>query len=412
MHKLADSLQDHADELGRLIVMEQGMPLAEARAEAPMGIAMIRYMAGKVKYAPVILKSDGGMKIVEHRRPLGVVAAITPWNVPLGLLLVKIIPALFAGNTVVAKPAPTTPLSTCFLGEIWNEILPPGVFNVICDDGDLGDALTSHCGIAKIGFTGSTATGKKVMASAAGTLKRITLELGGNDPALVLDDCDPIETARRVFSAAMSNAGQICLAAKRIFVPASLYDAFCGEMARLADATVVGDGLDPATTMGPIQNAAQFQKALGYLEDARKSGKIIAGGKPVPGPGYFIRPTIVRDIPDSARLVREEQFCPVLPVLSYDDLDDAIKRANATEYGLGATVWGRDLKRAFEVAMRIEAGNVWVNDHMAFDFGVTARGAKFSGLGGEFGEEGFNAYTQAYVVYQTSEKGAHHGDAT
>jgi acyl-CoA reductase-like NAD-dependent aldehyde dehydrogenase len=170
-----------------------------------------------------------------------------------------------------------------------------------------------------------------------------------------------------------------------------MYDKFCNEMARLADATIVGDGLDPATTMGPIQNAAQFERALGYLEDARKSGKIIAGGKPIPGPGYFIRPTIVRDIPDSARLVREEQFCPVLPVLSYDDLDDAIQRANATEYGLGATVWGRDLKRAFDVAMRIEAGNVWVNDHMAFDFGVTARGAKFSGLGGEFGEEGFNS---------------------
>jgi acyl-CoA reductase-like NAD-dependent aldehyde dehydrogenase len=240
----------------------------------------------------------------------------------------------------------------------------------------------------------------KVMASAAGTLKRLTLELGGNDPALVLDDVDPIETARRVFTAAMANAGQICLAAKRIFVPASMYDVFCNELARLADATIVGDGLDPATTMGPIQNAAQYQKALGYLQDARASGTIIAGGKPVPGPGYFIRPTIVRDIPDSARLVREEQFCPVLPVLSYDDLDDAIERANATEYGLGATVWGRDLERAFDVAMRIEAGTVWINEHMVIDPGVTARGAKLSGFGGELGPEGFNSYTQGYVVHQ------------
>jgi acyl-CoA reductase-like NAD-dependent aldehyde dehydrogenase len=401
MHKLADSLRDHADALARLIVTEQGMPLAEAAAEPPMGIALLRYMADKVKYAPVVLKSDGDTRTVEHRRPLGVVAAIAPWNVPLGLLLVKIIPALFAGNTVVAKPAPTTPLSTCLLADIWNEILPPGVFNVICDDGDLGDALTSHPGIAKIGFTGSTATGKKVMGSAAGTLKRLTLELGGNDPALVLDDLDPIEAARRIFPVAMANAGQICLAAKRIFVPASLYDAFCNEMARLADATILGDGLDPTTTMGPIQNAAQYHKALEYLDDARASGTIIAGGEPVPGPGYFIRPTIVRDIPDGARLVREEQFCPVLPVLSYDTLDDAIERANSTEYGLGATVWGRDLGRAFDVAMRLEAGTVWVNEHMAFDFGVTARGAKVSGLGGEFGEEGFNAYTQAFVVFQT-----------
>jgi acyl-CoA reductase-like NAD-dependent aldehyde dehydrogenase len=402
MHKLADSLQEHAEEFARLIVMEQGKPLAEARHEAPMGVAILRYMADNVDYAPVVLKSDGDKKIVEHRRPLGVVAAITPWNVPLGLLFIKLAPALFAGNTVVAKPAPTTPLSTCLLAEIWNEILPPGVFNVICDDNDLGATLTSHPGIAKIGFTGSTATGMKVMASAAGTLKRLTLELGGNDPALVLDDADPIETARRVFTAAMGNAGQVCLAAKRIFVPARMYDVVCDELARLADATIVGDGLDPVTTMGPIQNAAQYQKALGYLEDARASGTIIAGGVPVPGPGYFIRPTIVRDIPDSARLVCEEQFCPVLPVLSYNDIDDAIERANATDYGLGATVWGRDLERAFDVAMRIDAGTVWINEHMVFDFSVTARGAKLSGFGGELGPEGFNSYTQGYVVNQRS----------
>jgi acyl-CoA reductase-like NAD-dependent aldehyde dehydrogenase len=200
----------------------------------------------------------------------------------------------------------------------------------------------------------------------------------------------------------MDNAGQICLAAKRIFVPAGMYDAFCAEMALLADATVVGDGLDPATTMGPIQNAAQYAKALEYLDDARASGTIIAGGEPVDGPGYFMRPTIVRDIPDGARLVREEQFCPVLPILSYDDLDDAVERANSTEYGLSATVWGRDLDRAFDVAMRIEAGTVWVNQHHAFAFDVTARGAKYSGLGGEFGPEGFDAYTQAYVVSQNS----------
>jgi acyl-CoA reductase-like NAD-dependent aldehyde dehydrogenase len=402
MHKLADALEEHAEEFARLIVMEQGKPLAEARMETPGGIALLRYMADHVDYAPVTLKSDGDTKTVEHRRSLGVVAAITPWNSPIQLLLIKLGPALFAGNTVVAKPAATTPLSTCLLGEIWSEILPPGVLNVICDDNDLGDALSSHPGITKIGFTGSTATGMKVMASAAGTLKRLTLELGGNDPAIVLDDVDPIETARRVFPVAMANAGQVCLAAKRIFVPASMYDVFCDELARLAEATVVGDGLDPETTMGPIQNAAQYQKALGYLDDARTSGTIIAGGVPVPGPGYFIRPTIVRDIPDSARLVREEQFCPVLPVLSYHDLDEAIARANGTEYGLGATVWGRDLDRAFDVAMRLEAGTVWINEHMVFEFGVTARGAKLSGLGGELGPEGFNSYTQGYVVYQRS----------
>jgi acyl-CoA reductase-like NAD-dependent aldehyde dehydrogenase len=402
MHRLADALEARGDEMAHLIVMEEGQTLAEARHEIPGGVALLRYMADNVDYAPKVLRSDGNTRIVEHRRPLGAVAAIAPWNVPITLLVAKLVPCLFAGNTVVAKPAGTTPLSACLLAEIWNEILPPGVFNVICDDNDLGNALTSHPGIAKIGFTGSTATGKKVMASAAGTLKRLTLELGGNDPALVLDDVDPVEAARRIFPAAMANAGQICLAAKRIFVPAGMYDEFCAEMARLADATVVGDGLDPATTMGPIQNAAQYAKALEYLDDARASGTIIAGGEAVDGPGYFLRPTIVRDIPDSARLVREEQFCPVLPILSYDDLDDAVDRANSTEYGLGATVWGRDLDRAFAVAMRLEAGLVWVNQHMVFAFDVTARGAKQSGLGGEFGQEGFDAYTQAYVVNQTS----------
>jgi acyl-CoA reductase-like NAD-dependent aldehyde dehydrogenase len=181
-----------------------------------------------------------------------------------------------------------------------------------------------------------------------------------------------------------------------------MYDEFCDEMARLADATVVGDGMDPATTMGPLKNAAQYKKALGYLDDARASGTIVAGGEPVAGPGYFVRPTIVRDIPDTARLVREEQFCPVLPVLSYDEIDDAVGRANSTEYGLGGTVWGRDLDRAFGVAMRLDTGTVWVNEHMVFDFGVTARGVKFSGVGGELGKEGFDADTQAYVVEQTS----------
>ncbi len=400
LRKLADALEARAEEIAKLLVREQGKPLAEARHEVPMGMAILRHMADHVDYGPVVLASEGSRKIVEHRRPLGVVAAITPWNVPVGLLLIKVAPALFAGNTVVAKPAPTTPLTTCLLGEIWSDILPAGVFNVICDENDLGGMLTAHPGVAKIGFTGSTATGIKVMSSAAATLKRLTLELGGNDPAIVLDDVDPVETARRVYPVAMANAGQICLAAKRIFVPEGMYDAFCDELGRLAQATVLGDGLDPRSTMGPIQNSAQFKKALGYLEDAKASGTIVAGGSALDGPGYFIRPTIVRDIPDSARLVREEQFCPVLPVLSYASIDDAIVRANATEYGLGATVWGRDLDRAFQVAMRIESGLVWINEHMKFDFGVTARGAKLSGLGGELGSEGFNSYTQGYAVYQ------------
>jgi acyl-CoA reductase-like NAD-dependent aldehyde dehydrogenase len=400
MRRIGEVLAAHADELGRLSTTEQGQPIADAVSQLVQGSMLAAYLADNVAFEPVIYPSSAGRYIVEHRKPLGVVAAITPWNVPLSLLWVKLLPALIAGNTVVVKPAATTPLATVRVGELLNEILPPGVLNVICDDNDLGDHLTGHPGVDKIAFTGSTATGSKVMASAAATIKRFTLELGGNDPAIVLDDVDVADAAGRVYAAATLNTGQVCLAAKRIFVPSRIYDEFCDELVRHAKAEVVGNGLDPATTMGPIQNAMQYAKTQAYLEDAHRSGTVIAGGTLIDGPGYFVTPTIVRDISDDARLVREEQFCPVVPVLSYDDIDDVVVRANSTEYGLGGSVWGRDLDRAFQIAMRIEAGTVWVNQHMDFDFGVTARGAKHSGFGGEFGKEGYEAYTQAYVIDQ------------
>ncbi len=401
MRKIGDVLKDHADEVGRILTTEQGKVLAEAVAEVVNGSFLAQYLADNVTFDPVVLPSKTGRRMVEHRKPLGVVAAITPWNFPLTLLWIKILPALIAGNTVIVKPAATTPLATVRVVELLNDLLPPGVLNVVCDDNDLGGTITSHPGVDKIAFTGSTATGSKVMASAAATLKRITLELGGNDPAIVLEDVDVADAAGRVYAAATLCTGQVCLAAKRIYVPSTMYDQFCDELVRHAKAEVVGDGSDPATTMGPMQNAMQYEKTLGYLEDAHRSGTVIAGGAAIDGPGYFVAPTIVRDIPDSARLVREEQFCPIVPVLSYDDLDDVVARANDTEYGLGATVWGRDLDRAFDVAMRIDSGMVWVNQHMDFDFGVTARGAKHSGIGGELGKEGYDAFTQAYVVDQT-----------
>jgi acyl-CoA reductase-like NAD-dependent aldehyde dehydrogenase len=400
IRKIGDVLASHADEVGRLITTEQGKPVADSVDELVQGSMLASYLADNVSFEPVVYPSSTGHRIVEHRKPLGVVAAITPWNSPLQLLWIKLLPALIAGNTVIVKPAATTPLSSVRIAELLNDLLPAGVLNVICDDNDLGDELTSHPGVDHIAFTGSTATGSKVMASAAATIKRITLELGGNDPAIVLDDVDVADAAGRVYAAATMNTGQVCLAAKRIFVPRRMYDEFCGELVRHANAEVIGDGLDPATTMGPIQNAMQYAKTQGYLDDAHRSGTVIAGGALIDGPGYFVQPTIVRDIPDDARLVREEQFCPVVPVLSYDDIDDVVARANSTEYGLGGTVWGRDLDRAFDIAGRVEAGTVWVNQHMAFDFRVTARGAKHSGLGGELGKEGYEVFTQAYAVNQ------------
>jgi acyl-CoA reductase-like NAD-dependent aldehyde dehydrogenase len=394
---LADALEARSDEFARLLTLEQGKPLAHAAGEMAGSVAMIR--AFTAMELPVkVLKETDTARIVQHRTPLGVVAAITPWNFPMILLMIKVAPALLAGNTVVAKPAPTTPLTTLRFAELCAELLPPGVFNVITDQNDLGTALTTHPDVAKVAFTGSTATGKKVLASTASSLKRLTLELGGNDAAIVLDDVNVDEVAPKIFFGAMVNTGQVCLAIKRVYAHESIYEALCARLAKLADEAVVGSGLDAETQFGPLQNKAQYEKVKGFIADAREHGRIIAGGTTEDRPGYFIRPTIVRDIRDDARLVREEQFGPVLPVLKYSDINDAISRANSTEYGLGGTVWSSNPQRAYEVALRIDSGTVWVNTHLDLPPDVPFSGAKQSGLGTEMGQEGLEEFTQAKVV--------------
>jgi acyl-CoA reductase-like NAD-dependent aldehyde dehydrogenase len=396
--RLADALEAEKGAFARLLTREQGKPLPQALWEIEIAVVLLRYNAA-LDLPPEVFHEDAVREVLRLRKPLGVVAAITPWNVPMILLAVKVGPALLAGNTVVAKPAPTTPLTTLKFGELCARVLPPGVVNIVTDQNDLGDALTGHRDVAKVAFTGSTATGKKVMASAAGTVKRLTLELGGNDPAVVLDDADPKEVAPKIYDAAMFIAGQACVAVKRVYVHDSMYDAVCDELGRLARETVVGDGLEPGTQMGPIQNRAQFERVKGFLEDARRSGTVVAGGAVVERDGYFVRPTIVRDIPDSARLVREEQFGPILPVLRYTDLDDAIARANDTEYGLGGSVWSADRDRAVRVAARIEAGTVWVNKHLDLRPDTPYGGVKESGTGFAMGREGLWEYTRsAFVV--------------
>lgn len=397
INALADQLQSRAEEFARLLTQEQGKPLNQAMNEVMGSVFTLKAFAS-MRLEPKVLRQEGSSTVVEHRAPLGVVAAITPWNFPLILLMNKLGPALLAGNTMVVKPAPTTPLTSLLFGDICREILPAGVVNIICDENDLGSALTSHPDVAKVAFTGSTATGKKVMQSAAGTVKRVTLELGGNDAAIVLDDVDPVEIAGKVFQGAMTNAGQICVAVKRAYVPESIYDPFCDELARLANAAVVDDGARQGAQIGPVQNRMQFEKIKEFLADAREKGNVIAGGEALDRPGYFIPPTIVRDLPEDARLVQEEQFGPVLPVLSYSDIDDVIARANDSEYGLAGTVWGRNLDRAMEVAMQIESGTVWVNQHLAIDPNIPFRGAKQSGFGSELGQEGLHEYTQARIV--------------
>jgi acyl-CoA reductase-like NAD-dependent aldehyde dehydrogenase len=394
---IADAIEQHQDELARLLTQEQGKPLPDATAEAAGMAAFFRYFA--TLDLPMKVVEDSATRRVEaHRRPLGVIGAITPWNFPLLIVAFKLPMALIAGNTVVLKPAPTTPLATLRFGEIIAGIAPPGVFNIITDSNDLGDKLTHHPDVRKISFTGSTATGKKVMAAASETLKRITLELGGNDAAIVLDDADPKKIAPGVFEGAFWNSGQVCLAIKRLYVHEKVYDEVCDELAAIAKSTVVDDGMKQGAKLGPLQNKMQYEKVKGFLEDAEKHGKVIAGGKPMDRPGYFIEPTIVRDIAEGSRLVDEEQFGPVLPVIKYSELSDVVARANNTTYGLGASVWGSDNKRAYEVAKSLDSGTVWVNKHIDLAPNVPFGGSKQSGIGVEFAEEGLAEFTQLQII--------------
>lgn len=397
INKLADALEADVDGFARLLTQEQGKPLGDAQGEVMGAVFGLRAFAAMRAETKELQKTDT-VRILEVRKPLGVVAGIVPWNFPVLLMIMKVGPGLIFGNTMVLKPAPTTPLTTLRFAELASKILPAGVFNVIVDNNELGSLLTTHPDVAKVSFTGSTATGKKVMQSVTSDLKRLTLELGGNDAAIVLDDVDVKVVAPAIYASAMSNAGQICLATKRVYAHSSHYDALCDELAVLAKGAIVGDGTQQGVTVGPLQNKMQYEKVKGFLENAHEEGTVIAGGDAPEGQGYFIQPTIVRDIPDSARLVREEQFGPVLPILKYDDVADAIARANDSEYGLGGTVWTSNIERGIEVANQVQSGTIWVNKFLDLPFDVPFRGAKQSGLGGENGEEALNGYTQATII--------------
>lgn len=395
--RLADAIEARVTEFSRLLTQEQGKPLAESAAEISYTAAFLRYLASLELKGRIIEDSDT-RRVEMRRKPLGVVGCIIPWNFPVLIVAFKAPIALLAGNTVVIKPAPTTPLTTLRVGELCAGIFPAGVVNIVTDQNDLGAAMTRHPDIAKISFTGSTETGRKVMASAASTIKRITLELGGNDAAIVLPDADPKEVAPGIFGAAMLNAGQVCLAIKRVYAHESHYDALCDELAKLADAAVVDDGLKPGAQMGPLQNKMQYEKVKAFLDDARANGKVIAGGMVEDRAGYFIRPTIVRDIAEGTRIVDEEQFGPILPVIKYGELKDALERANASPLGLGGSVWGKNRNLAYEIACELETGSAWINKHLDFGPNMPFGGAKQSGIGVEFAEEGLHEFTQIQVI--------------
>lgn len=397
---IADVLAANMAELSRLLTMEQGKPLKGMGSEFELG-GCIAWAGAQASFElPVKLIEDTPQSRVElHRRPLGVVGSITPWNWPLMIAIWHVVPAIRTGNTVVIKPSPYTPLGTLRMVELISQVLPPGVLNAVSGPDELGQWMTGHQDIKKIVFTGSCGTGKKVMASAAGNLKRLTLELGGNDAAIVLPDADVAAFAPRIFGGAFINSGQTCAAIKRLYVHDSIYDDMCAALKSIAESTPVGNGLDETVMMGPLQNRMQYEKVVALVEDAKRHGaRILTGGDPMGGPGYFYPLTLVADISDGARLVEEEQFGPVLPIIRYTDVDDALRRANASEFGLSGSVWSTDLERARAVAERLECGTAWVNKHAAIAPNVPMGGVKASGMGVEFGEEGLAAYTDIQVV--------------
>ena len=404
MHKLADVLEQNMPELMELVTKETGKPMAGLNnigsgMEVGGAIAWTRTTA-ELELPIDVVQDDDNARIEVHRKALGVVGSITPWNWPLMIAIWHVIPALRAGNTVVIKPSELTPLSTMRFVELANAVLPAGVLNVVTGNGTVGAALTSHEDVNKIIFTGSTPTGKHIMSSAAGNLKRLTLELGGNDAAIVLPDVDVNTIAAQLFGACFHNNGQTCAALKRLYVHEDIYEDVCQAVAELAKNVVVGDGLQEGTELGPIQNAKQLQIVSELAEDAKANGgRILAGGNKVAGNGYFFEPTVVADLTDGSRLVDEEPFGPIVPIIKYANVDDAINRANANDSGLGGSIWSTDIAKATELAKRMECGSVWINTHGAIQPNAPFGGVKQSGFGVEFGLYGLEECTSLQSVF-------------
>ncbi|WP_240704876.1 aldehyde dehydrogenase family protein [Croceicoccus sediminis] len=397
--RIGDAIEENAESFMRLLTLEQGKARAGAEWEVGGSAHWCREIA--TQELPLHQEDLGEGRSVENRRtPLGVVGAITPWNFPLLLAVWKIAPALAAGNTVVLKPSPYTPLCTLKLGELASEFLPAGVVNVVSGGNELGGWLTRHPDVRKISFTGSTATGRKVMESASGNLKRITLELGGNDPAIVLPDVDPVAIAEKLFWAAFQNSAQFCVSAKRIYIHDAIYDDVSRALVEYAGTVKTGDGSMQGTDLGPIQNRMQFDKLRDLLADARDTGlRFLCGGDVPDGTGYFVPVTIIDNPPEDSRVVKEEAFGPVLPLLRFTDIDDVVARANDTEYGLAASVWSSDIDRAQEIAERIEAGTVWINEIHSFSPHIAFGGHKQSGVGIENAIDGLIEYTNSQTIY-------------
>ncbi|WP_298810061.1 aldehyde dehydrogenase family protein [uncultured Psychrobacter sp.] len=401
--QLADAVEARADMLMTMLTKEQGKPtkgFADLGAGFELGgtLAWIRATAS-MALEPEIIQDNDSARIELHRKPLGVVGSITPWNYPLLISIWHIIPALLTGNTLVMKPSEMTPLTVLCFGEIAKDILPAGVLNVVTGKGDIGAAMSAHVDIQKIVFTGSTPTGKAIMKSAAVTLKRLTLELGGNDAGIVLADADIEAIAGKIFATSFINNGQTCAALKRLYVHESVHDKLCAALTTIAKSMKTGNGLDEDTDFGPLQNEAQLNIVKALAQDAKERGaNFLCGGEVVDETGYFYPITLVNDINDGARLVDEEQFGPILPIIKFSDIEEAIASANRLSVGLGGSVWSTDIEKAQSIGSRLDCGTVWINNHAMVQPDAPFGGVKDSGFGIEFGEAGLKEFTSIQTM--------------
>ena len=396
---IAAAIKENADELFRLLTAEQGKPHAQAQQEI-YGAAGLAAAQSTLTLDDVINQDDDERLSRTRRVPVGVVGGIVPWNFPIMMAIQKIVPALIAGCTIVLKPSPFTPLTTLRIAELIRDVVPAGTVNIITGEDSLGPLITEHPDIDKITFTGSTATGKKIMEGASRDLKRITLELGGNDASIVMPDADVEKVAEQLFWSTFSNAGQICVAAKRIYIHEDIYDELSQAIAAYARNVVVGDGSEQGTGVGPIQNRKQYERVLELIQDAKDNGyKFLLGGDTDPsGTGYFVPLTILDNPPEDARIVAEEQFGPVMPLMKFSTDEEVIERANNSEYGLAGAVWTKDTEKGVKIAEQLETGTVWVNEFLHLSPFAPFGGHKQSGFGAEYGIDGLKEFTYPQVI--------------
>lgn len=395
----ADAIEANTSGFSKTLTMEQGKPLSQSAAEIGMSGTWIRELSS-IEITTNVIEETDDRKIIQRHTPIGVVGAIVPWNFPILLAVSKIASAVYTGNTVIVKPSPFTPYCDLKLAELATQFFPPGVIQCLSGDDTLGPMITEHADIDKISFTGSIITGKRVMASCAKTLKRVTLELGGNDPAIICDDVDIDTIIPKIGILSYLCSAQICMMIKRLYVHENIYDEFLDKLVTFVKSLKVGDGTEEDTFFGPVQNKMQYEKAKDLFSTlSTENLKAALGGSIENSSGYYIHPTIVDNPPEGSRVVQEEAFAPILPVLKWSDEDDVIQRANALKTGLGSSVWSKDFDRATRIADQLQSGSVWVNSH--FDVSPTAPmgGHKESGIGVEWGLTGLLGYCNSQTQW-------------